>query len=308
MTPNTLETINFQKDLKFPSCFDYSIEGNDFLIKFKADKIKSDEFRKVDPWALTKIQENGKVNNCKIEFLPNSKVNNCHFEALRRRISFLNINNQLNFQIFKSNQEIELYTAETLFSRPKNEIINTKLLDRNSNDKLGRPEKDFQAYLFGLGYHYKDINERSNYRLGLLGEDFFNIKRKRLPLIREFPTGVYNEEVSKNTRILSNNFVDIVSLNKWEKIAIIELKLDDTKIEVISQILDYALFMKCYYAQIIPLLNNHGFKINPKEFVCYFASNKFHPKLDNILNYYSTKNKNYGFQIKKITLGKTEDL
>jgi hypothetical protein len=88
---------------------------------------------------------------------------------------------------------------------------------------------------------------------------------------------------------------------------VIELKTDNNSpLELISQILDYALFFACYRKQLLktdtfkPLTAN----IRKDEISCYAAANYFHKRLDSILPYYHTSGK-YGFELYKIILGNT---
>ena len=62
-----------------------------------------------------------------------------------------------------------------------------------------------------------------------------------------FITGEAEEKikVAIRTQVLPTEFVDIVTLNKWGYLSVIELKLDDSQLEVVSQLLDYALFFRC---------------------------------------------------------------
>ena len=102
--------------------------------------------------------------------------------------------------------------------------------------------------------------------------------------------------------------VDIITLNKYGNLSVIELKLDDEQLEVISQLLDYALFFRCYIHLLkhIPVITEtFGTNIRKEEIFCYVVNNHFHPRFDKILKYYSTENKDYGFQLIKIVLGYT---
>ena len=151
---------------------------------------------------------------------------------------------------------------------------------------------------------------RTNDRLAILGEHFYRSKGKEHGVLREFPTGVFKDKIKENCRLMPTESVDIITLNKYGNLSVIELKLDDEKLEVISQILDYALFFRCY----ISLLKNltiikktFGTSIRKGEISCYVVNNHFHPRFDRILKFYSTKNKDYGFQLIKIVLGDTTE-
>ncbi len=41
--------------------------------------------------------------------------------------------------------------------------------------------------------------------------------------------------------------------------------------------------------------------------MCYVVNNRFHPRFDDIFQYYSTKGKSYKFQILKVVLGATTE-
>jgi len=162
--------------------------------------------------------------------------------------------------------------------------------------------------LFGKGLN-KDGDERTNERLAILGKDFFNLNRKNYALEREFPTGVFKKVKSAKTRVLPTEYIDIVTINKYKFLSIIELKLNDSQLEVISQLLDYALFFRSYIGQLKPVLNERfGKKMKAGNIICYVANNSYHPRFNSILKYYSTENKGYGFELKRIILGETGNI
>jgi len=123
--------------------------------------------------------------------------------------------------------------------------------------------------------------------LAILGEDFYQLQGKDLGVLREFPTGVFKNKVSNNTRILPAEFIDIVTLNKWKKLSIIELKVNDPSLEVVTQLIDYALFFACYIKDLKKLIeDNSSIKLQDSdEFVCYVVNNHFHPKFNNVLKW-----------------------
>jgi len=81
------------------------------------------------------------------------------------------------------------------------------------------------------------------------------LKNKELGrIIREFPTGVFKDTISQNNRILPTEFIDVVTFNKHGNLAVIEIKLNDSQLEVIAQLLDYALFFRCYRDDLLPII------------------------------------------------------
>lgn len=309
------EKVNSSKGKRggWPSCFNYKLEGDHVFIVTNM-KFKKVDFRRLDPWGIAffiYVQENSDTRLKTISFILN-KVNGegfkVYLEAFKRRVSFLKINNEeLNFEIRYNSQLIDLYSEKKLFTRPKNEILHDydKMKARDDKDKPGRLEKDFQTFLIGKGLE-NDVEDRTNERLAILGEDFFDLKKKNIKLFREFPTGVFEDEVSKVNRILPTKYIDIVTLNKYRNLSIIELKLNDVKLEVLSQILDYVLFFRCYRDKLSEVVKNKfGCLPYGEDIICYVVNNRFHEKFDNIFKYYSTENKSYSFKIKRVLLGKT---
>jgi hypothetical protein len=178
-----------------------------------------------------------------------------------------------------------------LDKRPANEVVHEDFVQRGDKDKPGRLEKDFQTYLFGKGL-YKDDNKevRTNERLALFGQDFcFNKdSQRKFGVEREFPTGVFIGGIKAANKKLPTEYIDLVSVNKHKEIAIIELKFNDASLEVIAQLLNYALFFHSYKAQLTPLLDKHlnchctNFGIK-----AYLASNVFHQRFTDVWRYYS---------------------
>lgn len=298
----------------FTNEFDYDLMVNTAIITSKS-RIN---LRKMDPWALCYKEfleeHNYVVHKIQLVLQSNSIYSAPEFESFKRRISFLRLNNPgLDFEILKSNSPVVLYNLNDLLNRPKIEIINPKLNDRNAKDVPGRLEKDFQAFIFGgtlLDPNNPSIDYAGIYRrLGVLGQDFYSLKNS-FKVLREFPTGIYKRLVSKNNRILPTYFTDIVTFNKRKELAVIELKLNDSKIEVISQLLDYALFFRAYKTQICPLIKDQYCPANfeKKSIACYVANNRFHLKFNGIKKYYRSDHARFGFKIHMIYLGVTETL
>ncbi len=301
---------NKGRPTNYPECMNYNIDGQHAIIELHKGFSKK-EFRRFDSWALAFISEAEyelKIEINHVTFKINHYIDEYKydFESFKRRVSYLNINNvSIAFSILINNENIELYDKHSLFNRPEFEIIREEIKDRSDKDKGDLLEKAFQAFLFG-----KDLGKetRTNDRLAILGEHFYKSKGKDYGVLREFPTGVFKEHIKDNCRIMPTESVDIITLNKFGNLAVIELKLDDEQLEVISQILDYALFFRCYIHLLkkIPIIvKTFGENIRKNDIFCYVVNNHFHPRFDKILKYYSTKNKEYGFQLIKIVLGYT---
>jgi hypothetical protein len=296
----------------FTSKLDYSVSGNTAIVEIK-EKI---DLRKVDPWALCykewlECEHQIHVNSIQLIILHNVKYKTSEIEAFIRRISFLNIvNPTIRFDVIVSDDNVKLLDIHSLINRPTNEIIHQEIGKRDGKDKPGKLEKDFQVFLFGgtiLSENMTPKNYTEIYnRLGVLGVDFYQLKNS-YKVLREFPIGAFSNTVSEKDRILPTNFIDIVSFNKRKELAVIELKLNDPKIEVISQLLDYALFFRAYKPQIVNLIKDNLCPANfeKKPIACYVANNHFHPRLKGIIKYYATDAKKFGFSLNMITLGVT---
>ena len=294
----------------WPACLTYTLEGDQAIITMIKGFGKK-EFRRFDSWGMAFVAEAECETSAKVSAvsftLPNDNIDGCEadFEAFRRRVSFLNINNTLNHltcQIVRNGEPIPLYDEHSLFNRPQSERIRPLRDIKKAKDNTpGHIEKDFQTFLFGNDCGKE---ENTNERLAILGEEFFNLKKKEFGLIREFPTGAFRDCIKEENRILPTEYIDIVTLNKYGRLSVIELKLNDSQLEVISQILDYALFFSCYIKTLKPEIKEKFERVAIEEpIVCYVVNNHFHEKFDKIMKYYSTSNKCYNFELKKVLLG-----
>lgn len=320
ITTDTLKrevTSKLGKPGGWPKYFKYDLRNDSITITFNMKDIDKKASRRLDPWGLAFLIEAEAKVGIKVSGIkfalegPISKTKQDNrlvpdLEAFRRRVSFLSINNQyLRFEITLNGEPVALDDVEKLFNRPQNEIIRESFNRKAQDNQAGRLEKDFQTWLFANDI--KDEQEKAentNERLAVLGEDFYQLKKRKFKLIREFPTGVFHGKITNSSRILPTKFVDIVSLNKHGNLAVIELKLNDSQLEVIAQLLDYSLFFRCFKDKLLPIIKWHlGATPNNEDLVCYVVNNHFHPKFDAVLKYYSTKGKSYGFQIKKVALG-----
>lgn len=303
----------------FSGQLDYDLRGTTAIVTPK--KAASDILRISEVWGLAYFnwltKEKGKFVD-DIEFdITCLSLNLPEIESFKRRISYLNLNNPFKL-VIKSQTPVKLYSKNEIINRPTDEIIIQEFKQRTSDDTPGRLEKDFQAFLFGGSILNNANTTTQNYeliyrRLGVLGIDFYQLK-KNYKLIREFPTGVFQNTVEEKNRILPTYYIDIVAFNKYRELSIIELKLNDSKLHVISQILDYALFALCYRKQIIQSVMNHigqqfcpvGFENKP--IACYVANNYFHPKFDEISTYYAPEPKGFALKFRKVVLGETTSI
>ncbi len=317
-TSTNVSAKNLTKDVndarggggEWPASFDYTIEANRITLKTNKRIYKSG-YRCLDSWGMAlfhHVKKDHKMRIKEIAFIINKNGSSWtpNAEAFKRRVSYLNINNKgIEFSIVYNRKPKSLYTQKELFNRPDKEMIRNFLNKRRDDDKGKLLEKSFQAFLFGKGLGTKT---RTNDRLAILGEHFLKLKKKQYGVLREFPTGAFAGTISRRNEITPTEFVDIVTLNRWGYLSVIELKLDDPKLEVMSQILDYALYFACYSGKLLKVLKDNS-DLRPiknrDDIMCYVVNNRFHKRFDDIFRYYSTRNKPYGFQIFKVVLGDT---
>jgi len=300
----------------WPQYLKYEIEND--LITISLDSHLGDKkaMRRMDPWGLAflvyaEVRCGIKIH--RIKFSISGDTNDIwvqnrlapNIEAFRRRVSFLDFNNiDLDFEIVINLEPLSLYTEKLLFNRPATEIIRTNL-NKPQDNQVGRLEKDFQTWL--NANDVKDAQQRTentNTRLAVLGSDFFQLNKKNFGILREFPTGSFEGHISNSTRILPTEFVDIVTLNKFGHLAVIELKLNDSQLEVIAQLTDYALFFRCYRAKLLSAMEGHlHHPVKSKNIVCYVVNNHFHDRFDAVMKYYKPRQNQWEFTIKKVILG-----
>jgi ribonuclease J len=295
---------------EWPAYFDYTIEPSRITLKANR-KLDKSKLRRLDSWGMAlfhHVKTKHSFDIKEISFIINENGSSWtpNMESFKRRVSFLDINNEnIDFTVEYNNKNINLYNQKTLFERPDTEILRDSINTRRDDDKGDFLEKSFQAFLFGKGL---GTESRTNDRLAILGEHFFQLKKKKYGVMREFPTGVYMSTKSRSNQITPTEFVDIVTLNRWGELSVIELKLDDSNLEVMSQILDYALFFRCYKSKLLKLMKKDSSSLKPRKgnIMCYVVNNRFHKRFDDIFQYYRTNNRAYGFQIFKVVLGYTK--
>lgn len=272
------------------------------------EPISKGSLRELDAWAAAFVAHLRTENTFDVRELelclqqPILQERDPNIEAFRRRVSFLNIvNDTIQVSVTLPSGVLDLYKMRELFDRPEDEVIRSDFRDRDDTDPPQLLEKAFQAFLFGKGQR---CQTRTNDRLAILGEDFYRVKGKEYGIIREFPTGAFQNTISKETRLTPTEYVDIITLNKWQRLAVIELKLDDPKLEVLSQLLDYALFFRCYLERLMPLLiSKLGREPANAPFSCYVVNNHFHPRFDAASILYRAKAIEHGFHLVKLMLG-----
>ena len=266
---------------------------------------KITDLRKIDPWLMVFVDAiEGKLPERHLSaFRVELSVsqNQGDLESFRRRLSYLAINNEWHGSLLVGGIAVKNYpTCEKLLNRPKNEIVQEVEADRkDSEDSKGKIEKNFQTWLAGE-------RREDNERLAVLG---VNVK-KGVPVLREFPVGVFDKVKSKDSRLLSKGWIDLVSINKRGELALIELKVNDPKLDVMAQSLDYALFFSCYRTELFECLTKQGLVPLSQEssIRCYIADNTFHPHFEKITHYYAPSSEiQWPFSFSQIILGRTTD-
>lgn len=313
----TMESLNQQvraqqgKPGGWPAEFALSAAETVDSVEINVDASQTGDaaWKRVDPWGfafLHEVRETSAAKPLRLNFfvgLPRPPKGPARYEALKRRLSYLamaNASNHLQVTLVREGSVDALYTKEELAQRPPTEVIRSRVnrVKRHSDKRApGRLEKDFQAYLFGEGLYENAGADtpRTNERLALFGGDFFAVgklasakKEGGYKVAREFPTGAFSESVKEANRILPTEYVDLVTLNKWGDLALIEIKVDDPKLEVIPQVLNYALFFHCYRRLLAPLLDDTlGCATKGKNLVSYLVSNAFHMRFRRVWPYYS---------------------
>jgi hypothetical protein len=295
----------------FPRDIHFSFSGDGKSLRAEMAGTGKKDFRRFDPWTLACMVEakqkiNREVSDVVFVIDKSKDADKLNFESFRRRVSFLGVNNPgIRFEILFNGEKVTLDDKTSLFQRPGNEVIHSKISKRSEDNEPKLLEKSFQSFLYGKG-----LKERTNDRLAILGEDFYQMKGKAVGVLREFPTGVFDGKIAGATRVMPTEFVDIVTQNKWGNLAVIELKIDNSELEVISQILDYGLYFVCYRNQIEKLKTiTETFELKKQaDIFCYVVNNRFHPRFDGILKFYRVKPKSYGFCLKKVILGETTEI
>jgi len=301
------------KSKGWPANFEYEIEPAGIcklLWKYVESKVS---WRRLDSWGVAFLLhcerhtcEKFQALEIHVRNFPENPipVQSARLEALKRRLSFLNAtHDEFRIALIVNGSEYALYSAQELFDRPESEIVRQRYKVRGDDDKGERLEKDFQAFLYGLGFESK---EGRCDRLALLGEDFNKANRFEWGVDREFPTGAFAGQIQESTRLLPTEYIDLVSLNKYRQLSVIELKINDTSLRVVSQLLDYALFFAAYRDQLVPIVNErirYSGEIESKVIVCYVANNLYHQRFDEVAHFYGKNADRHGLKFVKLTLG-----
>jgi hypothetical protein len=279
-------------------------------------------WKRIDPWGFAFFHKAKEITKKPLRLTfslrsPDTPQAESQYEALKRRVSYLAEANRLQIILLKGNADDKLYSFKELTDRPDWETIRSDFKRRRDDDTPGRLEKDFQTWLFGKGLHNpsdQDIR-RTNERLALFGPDFIRIGKVKsgkdqsgYKVEREFPTGVFKEKVTRGNRLLSTEFVDLVTLNRNGELAVIEIKFDDPKLEVIPQVLNYALFFHSYRTKLTPLLDKKlACETAGRKLVTYLVSNTFHNKFKSVWPYYSQPNLEPDLTIRQVIMGHMPD-
>ena len=294
----------------FPEEYDYNFEPEKKIATISCSTDGAKKLRKIDVWSLAYVEYllqnelTSKVNGVKIYVL--KAYSKYAFESLRRRVSYLNIvDNGIKFELFHQRSQVTLDEKIEL-TRSEPNAITTKDIEERTHGAGAGLEKDLQDFIA------RDPIVVDNSRLSILSFDFYREKKSRYGVLSEVPIGIYDTIKSEETRILPTYYIDFVSFTKEGNLAVIELKVNDQSLEVISQILDYALFAIKYKDQFCKLIKNNlstqsllpiKKKYMEKPVKAYVVNNHFNKKFDGIFKYYTSSDIKIPFSITKIALG-----
>jgi hypothetical protein len=299
----TFESLNREVDKKrgtsgWPANLTFKATEGDNIVEVTiggAGLAKDGFWKRIDPWGFAFFHKAKEITKKPLRLTfslrsPDTPLAKCQYEALKRRVSYLAEANHLQITLLKGDAEDELYTFEKLTNRPDTEIVHPDFRYRGVDDKTHGLEKDFQKYLAGWGLPKKSDFRLTNERLALFGPDFVRISKVKSGVVKEFPTGAFKDEVTKSNTLLSMEFVDLVTINRKRELAVIEIKFDDANLEVISQVLNYALFFHSYRTKLTDLLDKKlACATAGRKLVTYLVSNTFHNKFESVWPYYSQR-------------------
>jgi hypothetical protein len=326
----TIESLNREVDKKrgiagWPSDLTFkATEGADIVeVTIRDAGSATDGFwKRMDPWGFAFFHKAKEITKKPLRLTfsvrsPNTTLAECQYEALKRRVSYLAEANHLQIALLKGDGADKLYSIEKLAHRPETETVRGDYPAHGVDDAPGRLEKDFQKWLDGWGLPDRSDPDivQTNERLAIFGKDFVRISKVKsgkdqsgYKVEREFPTGVFDKEIHEGTRILSTEFVDLVTLNRYGDLAVIEIKFDDAKLEVIPQVLNYALFFHSYRTQLTPLLDKKlACATAGRKLVTYLVSNTFHNKFESVWPYYSRPCPEPPLTIRQVIMGHMPD-
>jgi len=278
----------------YTSKIEFELNGEALTIRpVKRDKMI--KLRELDSWGLAVYKNlSAKQEIKQLIFKANSSDydEDQKIESLKRRLSFLNQNNSFMISLYLDEKEVSLYSYEDFEKKSTEEIVRSEIDDRKDYQYSGNPEKDLQKFL---------SDGESNERLAIFGSDFENVKNA---LIREFPTGTYHDQVSEETRITQTDYIDFVTVNNRNELSLVELKINNNSLDVISQALNYSLFFLIHKEKLKKILKNKNieYKGDGVPFNTYIVNNKFHPKFDDIFEFYSPKETEKYFKLIKNTM------
>lgn len=324
----TFESLNREVDKKrgtsgWPSDLTFkATEGADIVEVAVSDAGSATDgfWKRIDPWGFAFFHKAKEVTTKPLRLTfslrsPDTPQAECQYEALKRRVSYLAEANRLQIALLKGDTEDKLYSIKELTVRPDWETIHQDFKRRGVNDTPGCLEKDFQMWLAGWGLPKESDARFTNERLALFGCDFVRVSKVKsakdqngFEVVREFPTGAFKDNVKESNRLLSTEFVDLVTLNKYGDLAVIEIKFDYANLEVISQVLNYALFFHSYRTQLTPLLDKKlACAKADRKLVTYLVSNTFHNKFESVWPYYSQPCPKPPLTIRQVIMGHMPD-
>lgn len=100
--------------------------------------------------------------------------------------------------------------------------------------------------------------------------------------LRQFPANIFREKISKENRVTQKFWIDILTVNKFNQLSVIELKAGSNyPLDILIQAIDYGIYCRLFKEHIAKSFfkNCNTEEIVKNKIAIYCVAEKFHPGL-----------------------------
>ncbi|MCX5633428.1 MAG: hypothetical protein NTW93_07135 [Phycisphaerae bacterium] len=252
--------------MKYPSEINFKKEKDGICVSYKDN---SEVKYSLDIWAISYLLNKGLygVHKENVIHLDVIDINKPMWLTMGLRIYFLS-----KFQIFK-NISFDIKNVDEINAKVEDIVKNVGKTDKyitysDPEDFLSRgtkshPESRLEKY----------ISENLS---GVFATEFSGSNKA----IRQFPANIFENEINKGARITRKFWIDILAVNNFNQLSVIELKAGaNCPLDILIQALDYGIYCHLFKKHIADYFFDKVLLLDKNKIAIYCVAEKFHPGL-----------------------------
>jgi len=252
--------------MKYPSEINFREETDGVSVCYKdSPEVKYN----LDIWAISYLLNKGlySVHKENVIHLDAIDISRPMWLTMGLRLYFLS-----KFQVFK-NISFDIKNVDEINVKVEDIVKNVGKTDKyitysdpedfSSRGTKSHPESRLEKY----------ISENLS---GVFGTEFSGSNK----VIRQFPANIFEDEINEKARITRKFWIDILAVNNFNQLSVIELKAGaNCPLDILIQALDYGIYCHLFKKHIADCFFDKVPLLDKNKIAIYCVAENFHPGL-----------------------------